>query len=259
MSAAPNKGRGEPRPDLFGEAAVPAAEAGAQSPSPAAKDHRHGHRARLRSRFMSAGADALPDYELMELLLFRAIPRRDVKPLAKQLLERFGDFPGVLAASPERLREVDGLGDAAIVELKIVQAAAQRLAQNRLRAQPDLTSFDAVIDYCRVAMRDETEELFRAFFLNRKGKLITEELLSRGTVDQVAVYPREVVKRALELSASAVILAHNHPSGDPTPSRADIAMTREIATALKTVRVELFDHVVIGHSEAISMKGQGLF
>ena len=167
--------------DLFGEAPQPHGK----KPSPAAEDHRHGHRARLRARFMSGGASALQDYELLELILFRAIPRKDVKPLAKQLLSRFHDFAGVLSATPERLREVDGLGDAAIVELKIVQTAAQRLAQEQLRQRPTLTNFDAVVEYCRIAMGHAAIEQFRVFFLDQKGNLLADEQLSSGTVNQI--------------------------------------------------------------------------
>ncbi len=206
---------------------------------------------------MQGGGAALHDYELLELVLFRAIPRRDVKPLAKRLIARFGDVAGVFSAPPERLREIDGLGDAAIVELKIVEAATRRMAQAEALSRPEMTSFDAVAGYCRVVMGRASEEQFRLFFLDRKNRLIADEVQSRGTVDQVAVYPREVATRALELRASAVIMAHNHPSGDPTPSKADIDMTRRVAKALSAVEIELLDHIVVGAGKAESLRSLG--
>lgn len=217
-----------------------------------------GHRIRLRSRFMSGGAAAVADYELLELVLFRAIPRRDVKPVAKRLIDRFGGFAGAISAEPNRLREIDGLGEAAIVELKIVEAAAQALAMGRRLGKPLLTDGDEAVAHCRALMAHKTVEEFRVLFLDRKNRLIAEEAQARGTVDQVAVYPRAVVKRALELDASALIIAHNHPSGDPTPSKADVAMTRQIAAAAKAVGVELHDHLVIGAEKAVSFRAQGL-
>lgn len=250
MSGAPEDKR--VKPDLFGES--PSAP---PAPSPAAIDHRAGHRARLRARFVQGGLKALQDYELLELVLFRAIPRRDVKPLAKQLMTRFGDVASVMAAPMERLREVDGLGDAAILEIKIVAAAAERMAQVEALNRPAMTDFDAVTSYCRVAMARSAEEQFRLFFLDRKNRLIADELQSRGTVNQVAVYPREVVTRALELRASAVIMAHNHPSGDPTPSKADIELTRRIAKALSAVDIDLLDHVIVGAAGAASLAALG--
>ena len=216
-----------------------------------------GHRERLRERFASAGPDALADYELLELLLFMAIPRRDIKPLAKELIDKFGSFADVIAAPSERLKEC-GLTESSIVALKTVEAAALRLARAKVRDRPALSSWEAVIDYCAAKMaRAETEE-FRVLFLDRKNALIEDETLGRGTVDHTPVYPREVVKRALELSASALILVHNHPSGDPTPSRADILMTREIATAAKALKIEVHDHLVIGRGKHASFKALGL-
>jgi DNA repair protein RadC len=216
-----------------------------------------GHRERLRARFASGGPDALADYELLELLLFMAIPRRDIKPLAKELIEKFGSFADVIAASEERLKE-GGLSENSIVALKTVEAAALRLARAKVRDRPALSSWEAVIDYCAAKMaRAETEE-FRVLFLDRKNALIEDETLGRGTVDHTPVYPREVVKRALELSASALILVHNHPSGDPTPSRADILMTREIAAAAKALKIEVHDHLVIGRGKHASFKALGL-
>jgi DNA repair protein RadC len=189
------------------------------------------HRQRLRERFLKGGADAMPDYELLELVLFAAIPRRDTKPLAKALIAAFGSFADVIAASPERLRQVSGVGDAVVATLKTVDAAAQRLSRGKVMGRTVLSSWEALLDYCTAAMsRAETEE-FRVLFLDRKNALIADERHQHGTVDHTPVYPREVVKRALELNASAIILVHNHPSGDPTPSRGDIAMTREIVQA----------------------------
>ncbi|MEL6979686.1 MAG: DNA repair protein RadC [Pseudomonadota bacterium] len=217
-----------------------------------------GHRKRLRARFMGGGLSAVADYELLELVLFRAIPRRDVKPLAKRLIARFGGFAGALSAEPARLREIDGLGEAAILEFKIVEAAAQSLARGRSLGQPVLTAWDAVLEHCRTTMGHGAVEEFRVLFLDRKNRLIADEAQGRGTVDQVAVYPREVVKRALELNASALIVAHNHPSGDPTPSKADIEMTDRLAEAAEAVGLVLHDHVIIGAEKTVSFRGERL-
>ena len=184
-----------------------------------APPHYHGHRERLRERFRKAGADALTDYELLELVLFRALPRRDVKPLAKALIATFGSFAEVIAAPAARLAEVKGLGEAAITELKIVEAAASRLARGEVQKRPVLSSWTAVLDYCRTAQAFAEKEQFRVLFLDKRNQLIADEVQQTGTVDHTPVYPREVVKRALELSATAIILVHNHPSGDPTPSQ----------------------------------------
>ena len=220
--------------------------------------HYSGHRQRLRERFLAGGSDALPDYELLELLLFMAIPQRDTKPLAKSLIARFGSFADVIAASPERLKDVDGVKEATVAALKIVEAAALRLARAKIIGRPALSSWDALLDYCSAAMgRAQTEE-FRVLFLDRKNILLADEVHQRGTVDHTPVYPREVVKRALEFGASALILVHNHPSGDPTPSRTDIAMTREIAAAAKALKIELHDHLVIGRGNHASFKALGL-
>jgi DNA repair protein RadC len=216
------------------------------------------HRARLRARFMAGGADALPDYELLELALFAAIPRRDVKPLAKTLIARFGSFADVIAAAPERLMEVDGIGEATVTALKVIQAAALRLSRSQVLNRPALSSWAALIDYCTAAMAREANEEFRILFLDRKNVLIADEVQARGTVDHTPVYPREIVKRVLELGASAFILVHNHPSGDPTPSQADIAMTREIANAAKALKIALHDHLVIGRKGHVSFKAMGL-
>ena len=226
------------------------------SPADAAP-HYHGHRERLRARFMEAGAQALADYEMLELVLFRAVPRRDVKPLAKDLLLKFGSFAEVISASAERLKQ-EGLGEAAVIELKVVQAAAQRLARGEVKKRTALSSWTAVIDYVRAAQAFAEKEQFRILFLDKKNQVIADEVQQEGTVDHTPVYPREVVKRALELGASAIILVHNHPSGDPTPSRADIDMTREIAKAAAPLGIAIHDHIVVGRKGHVSFKGQGL-
>ena len=216
------------------------------------------HRARLRDRFMQGGAAAMPDYELLELVLFRAVPRQDMKPLARRLLDRFGDFNRVLSAEPARLADVDGVGPAVITELKIVAAAAQRLARSRVMQRPVLTSWDALVDYCHTAMAHGAVEQFRILFLDRKNVLIADEEQARGTVDHVPVYPREIVRRALELNASALILVHNHPSGDPTPSEADITMTQRIVQAAETLGIVVHDHLIIGKDRELSFRATGM-
>ena len=208
---------------------------------------------------MSAGADALADYELLELLLFPAILRKDTKPLAKALIGRFGSFAGVINAAPAALADVEGVSDAVMVMLKSVQAAVHRVLREEAHDRPVLTNWQRVLDYCRALMAHEPIEQFRLLFLDRKNRLIADELQQKGTVDHTPVYPREVVKRALELGASAIIMVHNHPSGDPTPSRADIEMTREVAKALTTIGISLHDHVIVGHNEHASLKALGLF
>ena len=202
--------------------------------------------------------DGVQDYELLELILFRSIPRRDVKPLAKELIRRFGGFAETLAAAPERLMETKGVSDAVATELKIVHASAVKLAQARILNRPVISSWNDLVAYCRSAMADEKTEQFRILFLDRKNILIADEIQQRGTVDHTPVYPREVVKRALELSASAIILVHNHPSGDPTPSRADIEMTNQIVTAAKALGIRVHDHLVIGAAREASFKTLGL-
>ena len=217
--------------------------------------HYYGHRERLRSRFLEAGSDALSDYEMLELVLFRALPRRDVKPLAKKLIETFGSFNEVIAAPLSRLGEVKGLGEAAIAELKIVQAAANRLAKGAFKGRKVLSSWSAVLDYCRAAMAFADKEQFRILFLDNRNRLIADEVQQTGTVDHTPVYPREVVKRALELSATAIVLVHNHPSGDPTPSRADIQMTQSIQEIAKPLGISLHDHIIVGKEGHASLKG----
>lgn len=217
-----------------------------------------GHRERLRARFLKGGAEAMPDYELLELALFAAIPRRDTKPLAKTLLKRFGSFAEVIAAPRERLLEIEGVGESVATHLKIVEAAAQRLAKTKVMGRPALSSWSALLDYCTAAMARSEKEEFRVLFLDRKNHLIADEVQNRGTVDHTPVYPREIIKRALELGALSIILVHNHPSGDPTPSKADIAMTREVITAAKALGIALHDHLVIGRGGHASFKSLGL-
>lgn len=215
------------------------------------------HRKRLRERFMAGGQAALPDYELLELVLFRAIPRQDVKPLARLLLDTFGDFNRVITAAPQRLLLVKGVGDAVVVELKLVEAAAGRLMRAKVMNRPILSSWNALLDYCQTVMAHRETEQFRILFLDRKNVLIADEEQAKGTVDHVPVYPREVVKRALELNASAIILIHNHPSGDPTPSEADISMTLQVQEAAQVLGIVLHDHLIIGKSRELSFKAQG--
>nr|WP_227418791.1 DNA repair protein RadC [Roseitranquillus sediminis] len=216
------------------------------------------HRKRLRERFLSGGAAAMPDYELLELVLFRAIPRQDVKPLARRLIETFGDFNRVIAAPLDRLRAVPGAGDAVALELKVVEAAAHRMARSRVIGRPVMSSWSALVDYCHTAMAHRETEQFRVLFLDRKNVLIADEEQARGTVDHVPVYPREVVKRALELNASALILVHNHPSGDPTPSEADVAMTHRVRDAADALGIVLHDHLIVGKSRELSFRSAGL-
>ena len=213
------------------------------------------HRARLRARFEEAGGDALPDYELLELVLFRSIPRADVKPLAKRLIARFGSFAEVLAAPPDRLREIEGVGQAVALDLKLLETAARRLSRGAVAKRTVLSSWSAVLEYCRTAMAFEPTERFRLLFLDKRNALIADEVQGIGTVDHTPVYPREVVRRALELSASAVILVHNHPSGDPTPSQADILMTREIVAITKPLGIAVHDHIIVGRDGHASLKG----
>lgn len=246
-------------PYQFGEsAAAPGDEAAALPPGGRMPSYIKDHRTRLRRRFVEGGDGAVPDYELLELLLFRAIPRQDVKPLANRLLKRFGGFTEVLSASPGRLAEVHGVGAAVVLEIKIVEAAARRLARGRVMQRPVLSSWDAILDYLRARMAHSDTETFRVLYLDRKNALIADEEAGKGTVDHVPVYPREVIKRALELGASALVLVHNHPSGDPAPSEADIAMTERIATGAEVLGLVLHDHVVIGDRRQFSFREQGL-
>ncbi|GAB1718036.1 MAG: DNA repair protein RadC [Nitrobacter sp.] len=217
--------------------------------------HYHGHRERLRERFRDAGPDALSDYELLEMVLFRALPRRDVKPLAKSLIGRFGSFAEVVHAPDARLREISGLGEAAIIEIKLIAASASRVAKGQLKQRTMLSSWAAVIDYCRTSMAFADKEQFRILFLDKRNQLIADELQQVGTVDHTPVYPREVVKRALELSATAIIMVHNHPSGDPTPSQADIQMTKSIVDISAPLGISVHDHIIVGKNGHASLKG----
>ena len=218
------------------------------------RPHYYGHRERLRGRFREAGAESVSDYELLELVLFRAIPQRDVKPLAKDLIARFGSFPEVISAPAARLAETKGMGEAAITELKVVHAAASRLARGQVKKRPLLSSWASVIDYCRTAMAFADKEQFRVLFLDKRNQLILDEVQQVGTIDHTPVYPREVVKRALELSATALILVHNHPSGDPTPSHADIQMTQTIIDVARPLGIAVHDHIVVGKEGHVSFK-----
>ncbi len=224
-------------------------------PGTAEAPHYIGHRERLRDRFRKGGAEALADYELLELVLFRAMPRRDIKPIAKALVARFGSFAEVVSARPERLLEIDGVGEAAITDLKIIEAAARCLAKSSIAKRPALSSFSAVVDYCRTAMAFLDHEEFRILFLDKKNHLIADEVQGVGTVDHAPVYPREIMRRALELNASALILVHNHPSGDPQPSTDDIHLTHQIIAVGKPLNVAVHDHLIIGKHGHASLKG----
>lgn len=243
----------EPNLPFVMDAAMPVGQPRGKQPSYIAD-----HRQRLRARFMQGGAGAMPDYELLELVLFRAIPRRDVKPLAHALMDQFGDFNRVISAPEPRLRDVSGVGDAVIVELKLIEAAAQRMARAKVLRQHIVSSWDALLDYCHTTMAHRETEQFRVLYLDRKNVLIGDEPQGTGTVDHVPVYPREVAKRALELNASALILVHNHPSGDPTPSQSDIEMTHQILAACSALGLTLHDHLIIGKSRELSFRNEGL-
>ncbi len=222
------------------------------------KVHYKGHRDRVRRRLLTAGPEAFADYELLELLLFYSIERVDVKPLAKALLQEFGGLGGILAASREQLEKHDKLGERTAVHFKAIREAARRLLKETVADRPVVSSWSQLLDYCRVAMADEQTERFRILFLDRKNKIIRDEIQQTGTVDHTPVYPREVIKRALELGASCLILVHNHPSGDPTPSEADIAMTRELSEVGAKLGITLHDHVVVAKGGCRSFKAMGL-
>ncbi len=221
--------------------------------------HYHGHRERLRQRFRDAGGAGLADYELLELLLCRSIPRQDVKPLAKDLIRRFGSFPEVLAAPAGLLREVSGIGEQAALDLKIVEETARRFAKGAVSRRDVLSSWSAVVDYCRASMAFADKEQFRILFLDNRNALIADEVQQTGTVNHTPVYPREVIKRALELAATAIVLVHNHPSGDPAPSQADITLTKSIAAIAAPLGIVLHDHLIVGRDGCASLKSLGLF
>lgn len=222
------------------------------------KPHYHGHRKRMRAKLLDSGPDSFRDYEILEMALWAANPRGDTKPLAKTLIEIFGDFARVISADPERLAEVPGIGEAAIAQIKLLDAAAVRLARARVMNRNVLSSWQSLIDYCRASKQYKKTEEFHILFLDRKNVLVADEVQQKGTVDHTPVYPREIVKRALQLEASALIMVHNHPSGDTTPSRADIDMTKQVREAAKAVGVVLHDHLVIGAGEPYSFRSNGL-
>ena len=230
------------------------AEKPAAPAKPKPKPHYHGHRKRLRTRFREAGANALSDYELLELLLFYAIDRIDTKPLAKRLIERFGTLGDIFAAEPAQLREFE-IDQRTLVLFRAIRESGRRLAERKVKDMPVLTNWQQLIDYCHAALAHEKTEQFRILFLDRKNVLIADEVQQTGTVDHTPVYPREVIRRALELSSTAIILVHNHPSGDPAPSRADIEMTRTIMETAKPLGIAVHDHIIIGRKGVASMKG----
>ena len=234
----------------------------AKKPDPSAEPsetpHYHGHRERLRERFYTAGPDALSDYELLEMALFPALPRRDTKPLAKLLLKKFGSFAEVVHAPEARLREVEGIKDASINQIKLIAAAAGRIARGEIKRSIALSSWNDVIGYCRSSLAFADKEQFRLLFLDKRNQLIADEVQQTGTIDHTPVYPREVIKRALELSATALILVHNHPSGDPTPSQADITMTKAIVDIAAPLGISVHDHIIVGKNGHASLKGMRL-
>jgi DNA repair protein RadC len=220
--------------------------------------HQFGHRQRLRERSREAGTQGMPDYELMELILYRAIPRRDTKPLAKAIIARFGGFAEAVTATEDLLAEIPGVGEAVITEIKLVEAAALRMMQGEVKKRPLLSSWDKVVQYCRAAMAFKAYEEFRILFLDNRNRLIADEVQGRGTINHTPVYVREVVKRALELSATSILLVHNHPSGDPTPSRADIDMTKEIIAAADKLGITVHDHLIVGRDGHLSLRAAEL-
>lgn len=226
-------------------------------PKPKQPSYIAGHRERLRNRFLVGGAEPLPDYEMLELILFRCLKNGDVKPLVNRLIATFGDFNRVLSAPIERLIEVEGVGKEIALDLKVIEAATHRMSQGKVLKRPVISGWNALLDYCRVTMSHRDTEVFRILFLDRKNILVADEVQGKGTVDHVPVYPREVIKRALALNASALILVHNHPSGDPTPSAADIDMTADIVRACDAVGITVHDHLIVGKSKEVSFKSEG--
>jgi DNA repair protein RadC len=256
-SDASNARASEPRQENFLDA-LTTIDAKQSGPPPKSKSHNDGHRARLRDRLDTAGPDALPDYELVEMILFRAFPRGDTKPIAKRLMKEFKTFAEVINATPGRLKEVKGVGDRAVEELKLIRIAAQRLLKGAIVERPILGSWQAVLDHCRAMHAYDNKESFRILFLDKRNQLIADELQGSGTVDHTPVYVREVVKRALELSSTSIILVHNHPSGDPSPSRADVDMTKLIVAAGKPLSVAVHDHIIVGRQGHASLRALGL-
>ncbi|MCI5060629.1 MAG: DNA repair protein RadC [Alphaproteobacteria bacterium] len=222
------------------------------------KPHYTGHRDRLRQRFIEGGADALPDYELLELILFMAIPRRDVKPVAKDLIDRFDDLNGVLSATPKELEGIKGISETTAITLKAIQATGLRMLKQDLMSRPLLNSWQRLVEYCEAGMARDSKEHFRLLFLNKKNELIADEIQQSGTVDHTPAYPREIMKRALELGATALILVHNHPSGDPNPSQADIQMTQNIIKAAQPFDIIIHDHLIVSRNGTSSFKTLGL-
>lgn len=231
---------------------------GGTLPKAEKKPHYSGHRDRLRERFLHGGIDALAEYELLELILFMAIPRRDVKPLAKELINKFGNFASIINAPDSELRKITGLSDGSITALKIIKASSHFLLSQELKGQPVINNWDKLIKYCTVTMAHETREHFRLLFLNRKNELIADEIQQSGTIDHTPAYPREIMKRALELGATAIILVHNHPSGDPNPSQGDIEMTKNIIEAGKPFSIVIHDHVIVSRNGHKSFRALGL-
>ncbi len=222
------------------------------------KNYREGHRQRLRERLRKGDFDAMPDYELLELVLFRAIPRRDVKELAHQLIDQFGDLSAVLAAPAEELTEIKGITERVVAEFLTIRAAALRFGQSKMLHREVLANWDDLVIYCRTKMAENTVEEFHVLFLDKQNRIIADEVMGRGTVDHTPVYPREVIKRALTLNATALIIAHNHPSGDPSPSRADIEMTNRLRDLANGFNIALHDHLVVARGEVLSFKEKGL-
>ena len=221
------------------------------------KPHHAGHRARLKERFLKNGPDALADYELLELLLFLGIPRRDVKPLAKDLIKKFGSLSGVYSAEVRELQAIKGLSDTAVAAIKTVQASVHHVMREELKRKPILNSWSRLLDYCKSTMAHEKKENFRLLFLNKKNELIADEVQQTGTVDHTPAYPREIMKRALELGATALILVHNHPSGDPEPSQADIDFTKLIIEAGRPLNIVIHDHLIVSRGGSLSMRNEG--
>ncbi len=220
--------------------------------------HYHGHRDRVKQRLLESDGEALADYELLEAILFRALPRRDTKPIAKELLQRFGSFAEVINASEGELRKIKWIKDAAIGEFALIRASTKRLLKSGIVKRPVLTSWAKVLDHCRAAMAFEPREQFRILFLDKRNRLILDEVQQTGTIDHTPVYVREICRRALELNATALILAHNHPSGDPTPSRGDIEMTKEIVKVANGLGIKVHDHIILAKEGHASFKGLGL-